>query len=293
MSSTESELLRSSREVYEVIAFRIASTALRQPWQNYLHPDADAVAQALDFLFFAIRNENRVILVDTGFSASTATRRGLSLARHPLDCLRAAGIEASAVNDVIITHLHWDHAGSLDEFPQATLHLQRSELEFATGPCMCEPLLRRPFDTHAVAGTVRALYDGRLKLHEGDAEIAPGITLHRIGGHTKGLQVVRVSTSRGPVVLASDAAHLWQNLLRRNPFPVLIDVPEAMRGFGTLESLAPSIDHIIPGHDPLIARRFPAMEGVSEAMLLHLPPKPADPLDNEAIARGKDCIEGN
>lgn len=276
-----------------MIAFRIASTAIRQPWQNYLQPEADAVAQTLDFLFFAIRNESRVILVDTGFSASAAARRGLSLARHPLDCLRAAGIETSAVTDVVITHLHWDHAGSLDEFPQASLHLQRAELEFATGPCMCEAIVRRPFDPHAVVSTVRALYDGRLRLHDGDAEIAPGITLHRIGGHTKGLQVVRVSTSRGPIVLASDAAHLWQNLLRRNPFPVLVDVADAMRGFGMLESLAPSIDHIIPGHDPLVSRRFPTMEGVREAMLLHLPPKPADPLDDEATFRGASCIIGN
>ena len=192
--------------------------------------------------------------------------------RSPAACLRDAGIDPAQVTDVIVTHLHWDHAGCLDDYPQATLHVQEQELAFATGPCMCEPFLRRPFDADDVASTVRALYGGRLRLHQGDSEVAPGIALHHIGGHTKGLQAVRVSTARGPVVLASDAAHTWRNLRRRNPFPVLVNVEDVLRGFRKLESLAESPDHIIPGHDPLVVRRFPPLPGGRDAVLLHLAP---------------------
>jgi glyoxylase-like metal-dependent hydrolase (beta-lactamase superfamily II) len=257
---------------HEVIAFRFASTSPRQPWQNYLQPDPGGEAESLDFLFFAIRNGERILLVDTGFIPAPGDAR-VTAARSPLDCLREAGIEPAQVTDVIITHLHWDHAGCLDEYPQATVHLQAKELAFVTGPCMCEPFLRRPFSGDDVASALRALYAGRLRLHEGDAEIAPGITLHHIGGHTEGLQAVRVSTARGQVVLASDAAHTWLNLRGRNPFPVLVNVADALRGFHTLEALADGPDHIIPGHDPRVARRFPRLPGTRDAVMLHLAPR--------------------
>jgi len=257
---------------YEIIAFQFAMTLPRQPWQNYLQPDADAVPEALAFLFFAIQGDGRTLLVDTGFSAAAAQRRGLRVERSPQVCLREAGIDPAQVTDVIVTHLHWDHAGCLDDYPQATLHLQEQELAFATGSCMCEPLLRRPFDVDDVTSAVRALYGGRLRLHEGDAQVAPGVALHHIGGHTKGLQAVRVCTARGPVVLAGDAAHQWQNLRRRNPFPVLVNVDDVLRGYGKLEALAGGPDHIIPGHDARVVQRFPPLPATRDAVLLHLAP---------------------
>jgi glyoxylase-like metal-dependent hydrolase (beta-lactamase superfamily II) len=257
---------------HEIIAFKFASSPVRQAWQNYLQPDPDQAAQSLDFLFFAIRDGDKVVLVDTGFSSAAGRRKGLEVDRAPTECLREVGIAPSDIGHVIVSHLHWDHAGCLEEFEGATFHLQQEELAFATGPCMCEPLLRRPFDAEDVAAAVRLLYAGRLRLHEGEATIAPGITLHRIAGHTRGLQAVRVSTARGWVVLACDGAHLWQNLRRRNPFPVLVDVEEVLRGYDTLQALADGADHIIPGHDPLVVQRFPAVPGAHSAVFVHLAP---------------------
>jgi glyoxylase-like metal-dependent hydrolase (beta-lactamase superfamily II) len=112
--------------------------------------------------------------------------------------------------------------------------------------------------------------------HEGAAEIAPGVTLHRVGGHTQGLQVVRVATLRGFVVLASDASHYYANIRNRDPFPIVVDVGAMLEGYRTVERLADSPDHIVPGHDPEVLRLYPpaqASQGAVEAVALHLPPK--------------------
>jgi glyoxylase-like metal-dependent hydrolase (beta-lactamase superfamily II) len=67
---------------------------------------------------------------------------------------------------------------------------------------------------------VRHVFSERVTFHAGDGEVAPGVTLHRVGGHSDGLQVVRVETARGPVVLASDAFALLRNMHRSSPFPI-------------------------------------------------------------------------
>ena len=113
---------------------------------------------------------------------------------------------------------------------------------------------------------------GRVRFHDGSAAIAPGVTLHLIGGHTDGLQVVRVPTERGWVVLASDTSHLWANIRERNPFPIVADVTPMLEGYRLVESLADGPDHIIPGHDPLVRTRFPALPGHPDIVRVDVPP---------------------
>jgi len=113
-----------------------------------------------------------------------------------------------------------------------------------------------------------------VQFHEGVSELAPGITLHKVGGHTKGLQIVRVKTQRGHVVLASDAAHLYANMERRHPFPIIIDVDDYLAAFDTIEGLASSKAHIVPGHDPLVLARYPlAKPGLAGIVRLDAEPK--------------------
>jgi len=109
-----------------------------------------------------------------------------------------------------------------------------------------------------VVGMVRRVYAGRVRFHAGDADLAPGISLHLIGGHTLGLQVVRVATRRGWVVLASDASHYYANMGEGRPFPIVHNVGDMMDGWAKLRALAESPEHIIPGHDPEVLARYPA-----------------------------------
>ena len=76
-----------------------------------------------------------------------------------------------------------------------------------------------PFSTEHVVEMVRAVFARRVAFHRGDEEIAPGVSVHRIGGHTMGIQSVRVWTERGWLVLASDAAHLYENMEGVRPSP--------------------------------------------------------------------------
>jgi hypothetical protein len=83
-----------------------------------------------------------------------------------------------------------------------------------------------------------------------------------------------VKTRRGYVVLASDAAHLYANMERNDPFPILYDKREYLAAFATVRGLATSEAHIIPGHDPLVLTRYPAAKaGLAGVVRLDADPK--------------------
>jgi glyoxylase-like metal-dependent hydrolase (beta-lactamase superfamily II) len=236
--------------------------------------DAHDGPMPLDYFVWLIRGgegENaREIVVDTGFSAATAARRQRAHLRCPTEGLRLLGCEAGTVKDVVITHLHYDHVGNFDLFPSATFHLQDSEMHYATGRHMSQPVFGGAFDVEDVVGMVRSNFAGRVRFHDGDAAVAPGVSLHLIGGHTMGLQVVRVETRRGAVVLASDASHFYANMEQQRPFPIVYNLADMVEGYGRLRELADSPGHIIPGHDPLVLERYPAPAGPLEGIVARL-----------------------
>ena len=257
---------------YEIYALRYGSHPDRPASLNFLGADPHDAPMSLDYFVWAIRGGGRTIVVDTGFSRMVAEKRGRTIQMPPNVALRQIGIEAAEVEDVIVTHLHFDHAGNLDMFPKARLHIQDAEMAFCTGRCMCHGVFRAPMEANDMVSAVRALYAGRMRFHDGTGEIAPGIRVHLIGGHSGGLQCVSVPTSRGTVVLASDATHFWANIRERRPFPIIVDLPRMLEGYETLERLADGPDHIIPGHDPLVRTRFQAVEGRQDIVRVDLPP---------------------
>jgi glyoxylase-like metal-dependent hydrolase (beta-lactamase superfamily II) len=187
-----------------------------------------------------------------------AAKRGRDHIRCPTEGLKLLGTDAKAVKDVVITHLHYDHVGNFELFPSATLHLQDLEMRYATGRYMCDECFRGAYEVEDVVGMVRRVYEGRVRFHQGDSELAPGVSLHLIGGHTLGMQAVRVETRRGAIVLASDASHFYANMEQARPFPIVWSVADMVDGYRRLRELAESPAHIVPGHDPLVMERYPA-----------------------------------
>lgn len=261
--------------MWQVLALRYAHHE-RAAQANFLMPVADAHdAMPMDYFVWLLRGSGgREILVDTGFDEATAARRGRTILRPVADCLRAVGTAPEAIRDVIVSHLHYDHAGNLGLFPNATFHIQDREVAFATGRHMCAACLRAPFEVEDVVKLVRAVYADRVVFHDGEGEIAPGVTVHHVGGHSDGIQMVRVATVRGPLILAVDAAHYYANIERQNPFPIVFDLGAMIQGWRRARQLAGGDDSlVIPGHDPLVRSRYPAVDDGAEVLRLDLPPR--------------------
>ena len=258
---------------YEIYAIRYATMSPRTPHMNYLMPDPHETSAAdLDYFVWLVRGGGRNILVDTGFNDAEARLRNRTLTLNPVDALERFGVNPGDIKDVVVTHLHYDHAGNLDRFPNARFHLQDREMSYATGRCMCHGALRYPFSVEHVTLMVRHVYGERVSFHSGDGEVAPGVTLHRVGGHSDGLQIVRVQTERGPVVLASDASHYYGNMQRKNPFPIIYNLGDMMEGWEIAKRLAGHPDRVIPGHDPLVCEIYPRASDQVDAFALHMPP---------------------
>lgn len=198
-----------------------------------------------------------IVLVDAGF-----TRQKFITQWKPRDyvtpdsALRRAGFDPARVTDIVISHIHWDHADGVERFPAARIWLQRAEFEHYVGAD------GRPLDRAIdpdVAAMFRRLYDGgRVQFVEGDsAEVRPGIRAYTGGKHTFASEYVSVATPGGTVVIASDNAYLYENFERSRPIAQTLDSLSNLRAQRRMLQLATRPTLVVPGHDPAVFERFP------------------------------------
>jgi glyoxylase-like metal-dependent hydrolase (beta-lactamase superfamily II) len=224
----------------------------------FLLGETDNKPLPMNYYVWGMTNGEETVVVDTGFNERTARERKREMMCTPMDGLAKVGIDPKTVKHVIISHLHWDHAGNWDAFPKATFYLQETELKFWTGRHGTHPVFKRSVEGEEIAGMVKMLYDGRVKLIDGVYDLMPGIRLHKVGGHTAGIQCVETKTKDGTSVLASDASHYYRNFMENLPVTVLHDVPGMLDGFALMRRLATREDMVLPGHDPDVMNRYPA-----------------------------------
>ena len=261
---------------WTVHALKYAERNTRTRADSFIFDDNHDAPHAMDYFIWVLRRGDEVILVDTGYDAAEAKRRNRPILREPGAALQGIGLRPEDITTLVITHLHYDHAGGFAQFPNATIHLQAAEMAYATGPCMCHDTLRMPFTADHVCDAIKRVYSGRAVFHDGDGQIADGVTVHCLGGHSRGLQAVRVQTDAGWLCLASDAAHYYENVLLQKPFPIVVDIENMLQGFARLKKLASTDGLIIPGHDPQVRDRFP-VDGPEYAIRLDQGPKKAIP----------------
>lgn len=226
---------------------------LDQGWEKS-HPTAYYVWLAL--------SQTRTIVVDTGIAPDrAAVAPGLHYLGSPPDLINSLGVSPASVDTVILSHLHYDHTGTAMDFPGAEIIIQQSELGYWTGP-VGERIRREHWlvNRQDIADIERRLSAGRGRLLEGDDDVAPGVRAHLLGGHTPGMQVVSFRTGSGTVVVASDAAHFYENLEADIPFEIVSSVPGMYFGFDRIMELAGDIGKVLAGHDPLVLERFPLLE---------------------------------
>lgn len=253
---------------YEVIAvrygaFRSTRRALYASYDAYDEPDG---VMLMDYFFWIARNSQRTVVVDTGFDAEVGRRRGREVVCEPRDCLDRLGIASDSVTHVVLTHFHYDHIGNVDLFPRAQLIASAREFSFWTGRYGRQPVPAAPVELAEVQALERARQEGRLTLVPDEHAEVPGIELLDLSGHTPGQLGVSVQTGGGRVVLASDAAHSYEEYERAMPFHIFSDLEAMYRGFDTLRGLTASPGTVVvPGHDPEVMRRFPAVsEGTAD-----------------------------
>src|SRR5258708_11862277 len=174
----------------------------------------------------------------------------------------------------MLNSLQYEYGGNLGLFPAVRFHHQDWEMAYATGRHMAQGFFSYAYEVDEVVAMVREAYKGRVRFHDGDAELAPGLSLHRIGGHTKGLQAVRVRTRIGWIVLASDAAHLYANIDETRPFPIVFDAGAMVEGYRRLRELADAPELVVPGHDPLVMRRYAAPSAELQGIAVRLDGRP-------------------
>jgi glyoxylase-like metal-dependent hydrolase (beta-lactamase superfamily II) len=246
----------------EVLAVRYGSRVAprRESFLNYhVYAEPDGPID-VDYYFWIIREPGGVTLIDTGFAPEAGRRRRRDQWLTPADALPPLGIDPASVHTVVITHAHWDHTGNLGQFPDAQVVMSQAEYAFWTSPIA----RRTHFALHAEADEIallaKAREQGRLTLTEAErTQLAPGIELVQVGGHTPGELIVTIDDGKGMVVLASDALHHYEEVEQDRPYAILSDLPAMYRGYDLLAELsaAPGA-RLVAGHDPEVRARFAA-----------------------------------
>jgi glyoxylase-like metal-dependent hydrolase (beta-lactamase superfamily II) len=229
-------------------------------WMGDPHYSNTQSPPTMFMYYWLIRLGDRNILVDTGVGPELARERKM-VDYKPADLmLKKVGLSPSDIDTIILTHSHWDHLDGIDQFPQATVYLQRACYRFTVEEAPEFDFFRRvgyPLrrDSFSLLGL---LWDGRLRILDGDGDILPGISVRQIDGHYPGLQIVIVETKRGRIVLANDAMHLRENLERDFPMGLYFgSLLEIVRGYRTIRALGGTV---VPGHDPADFNRFTPLE---------------------------------
>ncbi|GAA4176223.1 N-acyl homoserine lactonase family protein [Gryllotalpicola koreensis] len=225
--------------------------------EHFLEPGAWDEPHETAYWFWAARRGARTVLIDAGMSTERAAGlAGLDWAGPAHELLAAAGIAPESVDRVILSHLHYDHAGGARYFPHARVAIQRAERAYWSGPVAERVVSQRWLvDPRDLRELEEAAAQGRLEELDGSVELEPGIRVDRLGGHTPGMQAVTVATESGPVVIASDASHFFENVEGDKPGRLFLDLPAVYFAFDTLAALDTTGNGIAPGHDPDLSRR--------------------------------------
>ncbi|MEV0161849.1 N-acyl homoserine lactonase family protein [Nonomuraea fuscirosea] len=261
----------SGPATYEVLAIRYATraTSRAQTFLNHhLYGEPDTPID-MDFYLWVARNEQRTVIVDTGYSAASkghrAPREDLSA---PVEALAALGVLPEDSPQVIVTHAHYDHIGNLHAFPSSEVILARAEFEFWTGPYAGRRQFSYTTEPEELEHLRQVRDEGRATLIDGATQIAPGIEVIPVGGHTPGQVVVQVATESGQAVLASDAVHFYEEVVLDRPFTYLTDLTGTYRAYDLLREMtqAPG-SALVAGHDAGVMTRFPLLPGAGEQVV--------------------------
>ena len=277
-------------DVYEVLAVRYASRQTLRSLvylNHHLYDEPDGPI-GMDYFIWIVRNAQRTFVVDTGYSVEGGLARNRGHLIHPAEALTALDVDPDDAT-VILTHAHYDHAGNLDLFPRSPIITPKTEFDFWTGEMAHRLQFRHSAETRELELLGEIARQGRMTFFEGRSDIAPGIELIELGGHSPGQAIVLVNTEAGTVLLSSDATHYYEEIERDMPFLVVADLEAMYAGFDTMKRIVDERNAIlVPGHDPEVMTRFPAHDTADFAVVIAPTPTPSRCV--AATQRGADVV---
>ena len=251
---------------YSIQAIRFADSPGDSVSSMVMGAPKDEVIDSV-YVFWLIRGQGRNILFDSGFHRERwfelwAVENYL----RPDEAVGLAGIQPEEITDIIISHVHWDHMGGIDLFPNATVWIQNEEFRYYTGDAWQPGVEHGGVDPDDIAELVRINIEGRLRLVDGDdQEIIPGIRAYTGARHTFASQYLRVE-GEFPIVLASDNVYLYRNLAEHAASLTFSESDHAanVSAQRRMVDLAGSTHRIVPGHDALQFDRFPTKGRIAQ-----------------------------
>jgi len=251
--------IRADVDKYQVFAVRFATLA------NF--PVSSLVAGAdrsrridIAMMIWVVKGvDGRIAIVDTGFHRDQYFRQfTVKDYVKPSEAIAPLGIKPEEVTDILLSHMHWDHAGGLDLFPSARVWVQKDEYDYYTGDAWQSRTTHGGIDADDVLEIVKRNTQGKVSFVRGDDDTSlSGITFGVGGKHTWASQFVAVQTAARMVVLASDNMYLYENVETHTAISQTLDAASNLRTQDRMRSIAGEPRFLVPGHDPAVFARFP------------------------------------
>lgn len=200
-------------------------------------------------IIWLVRGNGLTLAVDSGVgdvaTARRLTGRPLRSEEEPRAAFARLGVDPGSVSAVVLSHLHWDHSGGLDLFPQADIYVQRSELHWAIAP---QPVQEAAYGWRGPDAPLPAWLHSRprMKIVDGDLDLAPGLRLVHLPGHTPGCMGLCCDTAGGRHMICCDAAPMFENIEDDVPPGTYVDLNDAYRSLAKIRAIA---DVVLPSHD--------------------------------------------
>jgi glyoxylase-like metal-dependent hydrolase (beta-lactamase superfamily II) len=251
----------SQNNTYEIFALKFGERTNKIPVS-----DAAVGAMGNDslntcFMYWLLKGNNgKTILVDAGFTNDMKINPKFITWSPPEKMLAKLNIKPEEITDIILTHPHWDHIGGISLYPDAQVWMQSDDYDYFVGAAWQEGGNKNGFNEKDVLKIVQRNLDKKLTLIKGDdIEIIPGIKVFTGSKHTYQSQYVLVSSGSDKVIIASDNAWFYYNLIHELPIPVTHDSKSYSKNLKRMKSMVSNMDLIIPGHDPLVFSKFPGV----------------------------------
>lgn len=212
------------------------------------------------YYFWCLKYQDHALLVDAGFEPQEAMARGLRAVSDPRARLSQIGVSPEQVKTIVLTHLHWDHAGGLALFPQADILAPRQDWELYSGPAVRHPMIRRYIRPEDLELLREAEAMGRVQWVHGEFEVDRNVGMHWVGGHTPGTHFVSIQTPQGRFILASDLGSLYLNVQEGLAPGIFQNLLESLEGLQRIVETAGDTGIVIPAHDQEVAHRFPMQD---------------------------------